>query len=273
MRLWHADRRDMCRSAWLGGFRRGTCSADRGLGVLTVEVREILGLESGCLVAGQGDFQGRDRFVEVMRLSRFDDRRAYAGLAEQPRQRDLGGGRDRWVAMARTMSMTSKSSARDRSRSSVPDRRVCRSPRALAGSGEQAAGEGAVGGDADALVEAEGDHLPLVFPVEEVVTVLHRHERGPAGCTGSVLRLGELPGAHGRRTDVTRFAGAHHIVQRCHCLLDRRLIVPAVNLVKIDVIGPEAANEASMLARMWLRDSPRSFGPCPVGYCILVART
>jgi hypothetical protein len=62
-----------------------------GLGVLSVEVWEILGLESGCLVAGQGDFQGRDRFVEVTRLSRPDDRRVYAGLAEQPRQRDLGG--------------------------------------------------------------------------------------------------------------------------------------------------------------------------------------
>ena len=62
-----------------------------GLGVLTVEVRAVLGLELGCLVAGQGDFQGRDGFVEVTRLGRPDDRCAYAGPGEQPRQRDLGG--------------------------------------------------------------------------------------------------------------------------------------------------------------------------------------
>src|SRR5262249_44277942 len=52
-------------------------------------------------------------------------------------------------------------------------------------------------------------------------------------------RLGELPGIHRRGADIARLAGAHDVVQRLERLLDRRLRIPPVNLVEIDVIGPE----------------------------------
>jgi hypothetical protein len=38
---------------------------------------------------------------------------------------------------------------------------------APAAAGEQAAGEGAVGDDPDARLDTEGEHLPLLFAVEE----------------------------------------------------------------------------------------------------------
>ena len=43
---------------------------------------------------------------------------------------------------------------------------------------EEAAGERAPRDQADALVEAERDHLPLLLAVDQVVVVLHRHEPG-----------------------------------------------------------------------------------------------
>jgi hypothetical protein len=40
---------------------------------------------------------------------------------------------------------------------------------------------------------------------------------------------------------VARLAGFHHVMQRLHRLLDRRAIVPAVDLVEIHIIGAQAA--------------------------------
>src|SRR4029453_10992506 len=54
-----------------------------------------------------------------------------------------------------------------------------------------------------------------------------------------VLCLGELPGVHARRADVARLAGPHDVVEGLHRLLDRGLVVPAVDLVEVDVVGPQ----------------------------------
>ena len=59
-----------------------------------------------------------------------------------------------------------------------------------------AAGQRAPRDHADALVEAQRDHLPLLLAVEQVVVVLHGDEPRPAVPVGDVLRLGELPGEH-----------------------------------------------------------------------------
>jgi len=69
---------------------------------------------------------------------------------------------------------------------------------------------------------------------------LHGDETGPAVEIGGAEGLGKLPDMHGRRADVTCFACPHHIIQGFHGFLDRRLIVPAVDLVQVDVIGSEA---------------------------------
>ena len=71
--------------------------------------------------------------------------------------------------------------------------------------------------------------------------VLHAGETGPPVPFGRIKSLGELPGVHGGRADVTRLAGLDHVVQRLQGLLDRGRGVPAVNLVEVHVVGAEPA--------------------------------
>ena len=111
----------------------------------------------------------------------------------------------------------------------------------LPGAGEAAAGQRAPGNDADAFGLAEAHHLALFFAIEQVVVVLHGDEARPAVQVGEIERLGELPGVHGRRADVAHLAGLDHVVQRFERLFDGRFVVPAVNLVEVDVVGLEAA--------------------------------
>src|SRR5439155_2409370 len=50
----------------------------------------------------------------------------------------------------------------------------------------------------------------------------------------------ELPGMHRRRADIAGLAGLNDIVECFERLLDRRVIVPSMDLVEVDVIGAEA---------------------------------
>src|SRR5437016_11084610 len=45
---------------------------------------------------------------------------------------------------------------------------------------------------------------------------------------------------HRRRADIAGLAGLDDVVQRFDRLLDRRVVVPAMDLIEIDVIGAEA---------------------------------
>ncbi len=107
--------------------------------------------------------------------------------------------------------------------------------------GQHAAGQRAPRDHADALVDALRDHLPLFLAVEQVVVVLHGHERGPAVPVRRVLRLGELPGVHAARPDVAGLARLDHVVQCLHGLLDRGPRVPPVDLVEVHVVHVQAA--------------------------------
>jgi hypothetical protein len=61
---------------------------------------------------------------------------------------------------------------------------------------ESSSGERTPGDDTDPKISAQRQHLPLLFPVEQVVVVLHGHERGEASHAGEVVGFGELPGVH-----------------------------------------------------------------------------
>ena len=111
----------------------------------------------------------------------------------------------------------------------------------LPGAGEFAAGEWAPGDDADAFGFAEAHHLALFFAVEEVVVVLHRDEARPVVEVCDVEGLGELPGVHGGGADVADFAGFDDVVESFHGLFDGGFVVPAMDLVEVDVVGLEAA--------------------------------
>ena len=115
--------------------------------------------------------------------------------------------------------------------------------------GELAAGERTPGQHADALVDAERKHLALLLAVDEVVVVLHGHEAGPSVLIREEQCLGELPRVHRRRADVAGLAGLHDVVQRFERLLDRRLRIPAMDLVEVDVVGAEPAQAVVDLAQ------------------------
>ena len=100
---------------------------------------------------------------------------------------------------------------------------------------------GLQGMHADAFGLAEADHLALFFAIEQVVVVLHGDEARPAVEVGEIERLGELPGVHGRGADVADLAGLHHIVERFEGFFDRGFVVPAMDLVEVDVVGLQAA--------------------------------
>ena len=68
---------------------------------------------------------------------------------------------------------------------------------------------------------------------------LHRDEARPPVLIGEIKRLAKLPRIHRRRADVTRFARLHHIVQRFERFFDWHLVIPTMDLVKIDVFHPE----------------------------------
>jgi hypothetical protein len=138
---------------------------------------------------------------------------------------------------------------------------------------EQPARERAPRQDADALVDALRDHLPLLLAVDEVVVVLHRDEPRPAVALRDRLRLRELPRVHAARTDVAGFARAHDLVQHLHRLLDRRAVVPTVDLVEVDIVQPRRFSDASIDASTCLRPSPRPFSPGIVWPCTFVATT
>src|ERR1035441_3583535 len=99
----------------------------------------------------------------------------------------------------------------------------------------------APGNYADTLRLAKRDHLALLFAIKQVVMILHGNETGPAVKVGEIESFGELPRMHGRGADITHLAGFHHVVQRHQSFFDRCFVIPAVNLVKVYIVGLQPA--------------------------------
>jgi len=75
-----------------------------------------------------------------------------------------------------------------------------------------------------------------------------------------LLQGRELPRVHAAGADVQRLAGAHHVVQRQHHLLQRRVGIEPVDLVEVDVVGAQALQAvvdgvADALARQTVVDA------------------
>ncbi len=107
------------------------------------------------------------------------------------------------------------------------------------GPGQPAACHRAPRHQADPLIDTQRDHLALFFAIDQVQVVLHRDEPAPAMRGRDLLGLGELPCVHGRRADVPGLAGLDHIVQGFHGFFDGRVIVPAMDLVQVDIVSAE----------------------------------
>src|SRR3984893_5723274 len=95
---------------------------------------------------------------------------------------------------------------------------------------------------------AKRQHFPLLLAVEEVHQILHADKTGPAVPLGDSKSPRELPGMHRGPADITSLPGLDDVVQCLKRLLDRAAIVPAVDLIEIDVIGAEASKAVIDLA-------------------------
>jgi hypothetical protein len=78
-------------------------------------------------------------------------------------------------------------------------------------------------------------HLTLLLTVEEIVIVLHGHKLVPAMLLSNILQRLELPGRHGRGTDVANPALLYDIVESLHNLLPRGVAVQTMDLEDVDV--------------------------------------
>ncbi|MNP35425.1 hypothetical protein D3C76_1287560 [compost metagenome] len=88
--------------------------------------------------------------------------------------------------------------------------------------------------------------------------ILHRHEPGPAVILRNMQSFEELPSEHGGSTYVPCFPCLHHIMQSFHCFFNRRIVVPAVNLVQIHIVSPETLQAIIDLTQDSLAGKPRA---------------
>src|SRR5699024_6936981 len=112
------------------------------------------------------------------------------------------------------------------------------------GAGQVVGGQGAVGHQRDAHLAADGDQLPLVLPVKEVVVVFHGREGGPAVVAGGELHVVELVAVHGRGAQGPHLARPDQVVEGLHGLLDGGVVVKAVDDVQVQVIGAQPPESA-----------------------------
>ena len=113
---------------------------------------------------------------------------------------------------------------------------------------EQATRQGRPGNHAQTLIHAQRHHFALLFPVDEVVVVLHRDEAGPAVALRDRQHLHELPCKHGTGAQVENLSVANEAVERGQGLLDGGGGVGAVNLVEVDALHAQAPERG--LARL-----------------------
>ena len=114
----------------------------------------------------------------MLGLGGADDRGGDPGLLGEPGEGDLGAGTPRAAAIAATCSMTLRSVSSSR-------KELCRMGRCSSArfpssiAREPPSGERAPWHHGDACIGAERQHLSLLFPVEEVVEILHADEGRP----------------------------------------------------------------------------------------------
>ena len=115
-------------------------------------------------------------------------------------------------------------------------------------SGKKPARQRAPRNQSNTLVKTQRDHFPLFFAVDQVVVILHGDKALPAVFLGQVQGLGKLPGGHAAGPQVTHLAALNQRIKRLQGFLNRRVKVPAVDLVQVDVVHVEPSQ--GILARL-----------------------
>ena len=102
---------------------------------------------------------------------------------------------------------------------------------------KETAGERAPDQDTDVVVLGEGLELVFETPADEAVVHLRRDVFLQPQALLQHNRGGRLPGHEVGEADVADLPLAHHVVERPQRLLERRVAVPSVHLVQVDVVG------------------------------------
>ena len=105
---------------------------------------------------------------------------------------------------------------------------------------EPSAAQRAPRNDAEPFVAAHREDLELGCPAHQVVLGLQADERLPVVRAGNIERLLELPAAEVAGPDVPHPSAGHQLVQGAQGFFKRGDGVPRVDLVEIDVVGPQA---------------------------------
>ena len=170
-----------------------------------------------------------------------------AGWAARPAIATSRSVRSRSSAYDVSASMRSHSASRshcERSGSSAAPGARRRRLAAVVLAGQQAVLEREVRQQPDAERLARRHHLVLDGPVEQRVAVLRRHEPLQPRRPRRPVGVGDLPGGEVRGADVAHLARAYQVGERRQRLLDRRHVVGHVQLVQVDVVGPQPAQAA-----------------------------
>ena len=107
--------------------------------------------------------------------------------------------------------------------------------------GEQAAGEGHVGNDADAELLGGGQDFELGVAAEEAVHALLGDDADVAALPGGGLVLGEAPAGEVAGADVEDVALELEPLERAPELFGGDVAVDVVDLVEVDAVGLQAA--------------------------------
>lgn len=200
-------------------------------------------VQFGAQLGRDGEVGGRQVRVQLADTARADDGRPDARLGGHPVQRDLGhravhcGGDLAEHVEHTTVVVVPR-----------PDELRCHVEPAGAGgtvgaalilAGEQATGQWAPRGDAEAERRGHRHVLGLDLPVQQRVRELEADHRTQRVCLGVGLRAGRVPARHVGQARVADLARRHQVVQGVHDFLDRREPVPGVQQVQVDVVGAQ----------------------------------
>src|SRR3984957_9026394 len=195
------------------------------------------------LLRRQFPADGADVLKQLLFVTRADDDVGDGRTAQQPIERDLRNGFTRLLGESVKRVDDGEQAPLVVSRPGLRNGvRTCAGLRRLPApdfTRELAPAERAPDDRADALIAAKLHQLPFIVAVEQRIIGLVRDIAGVAVTVRGRERLHEMPAGEIRAADVTDLAGANELVECGERLLDRSVVVLAVQLQEVDRLDSE----------------------------------
>ena len=84
-------------------------------------------------------------------------------------------------------------------------------------------------------------HLPLFFPIQQIIVILHTNKLSPAMLLRHELHLRKLSCPHAARADIADFPRLDEVMQGFHGLFDWDIGVEAVDLEDVEIRRVQAS--------------------------------